>query len=128
MKDLSGVAVEGIWVSDSRSSFAVISGGFIFVSGQGGFDPDGRIVGPHFLAQARQTFENLRLVLEAAGSSLDRVVRLGIFLTDMRYLSELRDVIAEYHSEAYPADSAVGVTALAQREALVEIDAIARVG
>lgn len=128
MKDLSGVAVEGIWVSDSRSSFAVISGGFIFVSGQGGFDPDGRIVGPDFLAQARQTFENLRLVLEAAGSSLDRVVRLGIFLTDMRYLSELRDVIAEYHSEAYPADSAVGVTALAQREALVEIDAIARVG
>ena len=127
MTDVEGVPVEGIWVSDRRASFAVVSGGFVFVSGQGGFEADGHIVGADFTAQARQTFENLKLVLEAAGSSLDRVVRLGIFLTDMRYLPELRDVIAEYHSEPYPSDSAVGVTALAQREALVEIDAIAKV-
>jgi len=100
----------------------------LFVSGQAGYDDAGKIVPGDFLAQGRQAFENLRRALEAGGSSLDRVVKVTIFVTDM---ADFRDVVTlrrEFFSEPYPADTIAQVSALYDPSVRIEIEAIAIAG
>ena len=82
-----------------------------------------RFVGGDFEARARQVFDNLRAVAEAAGGSLNQVVKLTIFLTDLDNFATVNEVMAEYFDEPYPARAAVQVAAL-PKGVDVEADAI----
>ena len=73
--------------------------------------------------QVHQVFRNLRAVCIAAGASLDNILKLTVYLTDMTHFPQVNAVMAEYFSQPYPARAAVGVAAL-PRGAMVEIDAI----
>lgn len=98
----------------------------VFVSGQAPVSADGQLVGAgDFDAQVRQVFENLRAVLEQAGTGLEAVVKLTVFLTDMSRLRDYTRIKAEFMTGEHPASTAVGVTALARPEMMVEVEAIA---
>ena len=105
-------------------SHAVRAGELLFCSGQVPLDPaSGELVGATAAAQARRCLENLRAVCEAAGTSLQRAVRVTVYMTDLRAFAEVNDVYAGFFSEQPPARVAVGVAAL-PRGAYVEIDAV----
>jgi reactive intermediate/imine deaminase len=98
----------------------------VFVSGQAPIAADGGLVGvDDFEAQVRQVFENLRTVVEEAGASLDAIVKLTVYLTDMGRLRDYTRIKGEFFAGAQPASTALGVTALARPEMLVEVEAIA---
>ena len=105
-------------------SQAVISGNFVYVSGQLPIDPKDGQIPENAADQARQSLENVKAILEAAGSSLDKVVRVGIFLTDLSQFGAVNDVYAAIFSGHYPARSTVQVAAL-PRAVQVEIEAVA---
>lgn len=101
-------------------------GDLVIVSGQAAIDEEAQIVGVgDFDAQAEQAFANLRRILEAAGSSLDKVVKVTIYLTDMSNFPKIVDLRGRYFTQPWPADTIVGVTALALPELEIEIEAIA---
>jgi 2-iminobutanoate/2-iminopropanoate deaminase len=105
-------------------SQAIISGQAVYVSGQLPIDPaTGQMPGPA-ADQARQSLRNIEQILKAAGSSLDKVLRTGIFLTDLADFQDVNEVYASFFSGAYPARSTVQVAAL-PRGAKVEIEAVA---
>jgi len=106
-------------------SQAIKSDPFVFVSGQAGYDDNGKIVEGGFPAQGEQAFQNLNRALTAAGSSLDKVVKVTIFVTDMGQFSHVVDLRRKYFSAPYPADSIVEIKALYTPEAMIEIEAIA---
>ena len=106
-------------------SQAIKSDPFVFVSGQAGYDADGKIVKGGFPAQGEQAFQNLNRALIAAGSSLDKVVKVTIFVTDMGQFNHLVDLRRKYFSAPYPADSIVEIKALYTPEAMIEIEATA---
>ena len=98
----------------------------IFVAGQGPLSADGELVGVgDFDAQVRQTFENMRAVLEDAGASLESVVKLNVYLTDIATLPEYGSIRAELLPGAAPAGTAVQVGALAIPGMVIEVDAVA---
>ena len=104
-------------------------GELVIVSGQAAIDENCQIVGAgDFDAQAQQTFQNLKRVLEAGGSSLDRVVKVTIFLTDMSNFGKIVELRGMWFSPPYPADTIVEVSSLALPELEIEIEAIAVAG
>lgn len=104
---------------------AIRHGDTIYVSGQGPLDPEtGSVVGDDVREQTAKTLENIAAILEAGSSSLDRVVRAGVYLRDMRHYEDVNDVYAAYLSEPYPARTAIEVDDLPV-DIMVEIDAIA---
>jgi 2-iminobutanoate/2-iminopropanoate deaminase len=106
-------------------SQAIIAGDFVYTAGQLSFDPKtGDLLGEGIGAQTRQTMENLKNVLEAAGTSLDRVVKTTIYLTDIGNFAEMNAVYAEFFPSDPPARSTVEIGPL-PKGALVEIDAVA---
>lgn len=108
-------------------SQAVRIGHTLYVSGQVPKDRSDRIVGVgDFEAQARQVYANLRAVLEAAGGSLDDVVKITTFLTRQDLFEDWRRIRAEvFKGEAHPASTLVVVASLSHLDYLVEIEAIA---
>lgn len=108
-------------------SQAVSAGGFIFASGQLGVDPSTGAMPPSVEAQAGQALNNLRAVLEAGGSSMDRVVKTTIFLADMKDFSAVNRVYAGCFREPFPARAAFQVAGL-PLGGLVEIEAVALSG
>ena len=101
-------------------------GDLIFVSGQAAIDQNGQAVGAgDFDAQAEQVFYNLKRVLEAGGSSLENVVKVTIFLTDMANFPKIVELRGKWFTAPYPADTIVEVTALALPELMIEIEAVA---
>jgi 2-iminobutanoate/2-iminopropanoate deaminase len=106
-------------------SQAVVAGGFVFTAGQLGLDPQtGELVGADVAAQTRQALNNLKNIVEAAGSSLERVVKTTVFLTDFGNFGAMNGVYAEFFPAEPPARSTVEVGPLA-KGALVEIEAVA---
>jgi enamine deaminase RidA (YjgF/YER057c/UK114 family) len=98
----------------------------VYVAGQGPASADGDLSGEgDFEAQARQTFENLRTVLEQAGASLDAVVKLTVYLTDIGKLRDYGRVRGAYLPGPPPASTAVQVGALALPGMMIEVDAVA---
>jgi reactive intermediate/imine deaminase len=94
-------------------SQAIQSGNFVFMSGQIPLVPATmEIVAGDFEARARQVFENLKAVAEAAGGTLDQIVKVTIFLTDLNDFATVNSVMEEYFSKPYPARAAVGVASL----------------
>lgn len=108
-------------------SQAVVSGGFVFTSGQLPMDPGtGKFVEGGVKEEARQCLENVRAILEAAGTSLDKVVKATVFLTDIKDFAAVNEVYASFFREGPPARSAFQVAAL-PLGARVEIEMIAAV-
>jgi len=106
-------------------SQAVIVGDLVFTAGAIALDPKtGELVGEEIGAQTRQVLKNVQGVLEAAGSSLDQVVKTTVFLTDMGNFAQMNSVYAEFFPSHPPARSTVQVGAL-PKGALLEIEAIA---
>jgi 2-iminobutanoate/2-iminopropanoate deaminase len=104
---------------------AIKANGFVHTAGQIPIDPaTGELVTGGITAQTRQVMENLKAVLQAAGSSLDRVVKATVFLKQMSDFVAMNDVYAEYLGNGKPARSTVAVAEL-PKGALVEIDLIA---
>lgn len=94
-------------------SQAVRHGNLVFLSGQIPLDPATmEIVEGDIAAQIHRVFRNLGAVCEAAGSTLDGIVKLNVFLTDLGNFATVNQVMQEYFTEPYPARAAVGVRAL----------------
>lgn len=105
-------------------SQAVRAGNTVYLSGQIPLDPaSGEIVDGDIGAQARRSFDNLKAVCEAAGGSLAQVVRLGLYLTDLRDFAAVNAVMGEYFEAPYPARSTIEVAGL-PKGAAFEVDAI----
>jgi reactive intermediate/imine deaminase len=105
-------------------SQAVRAGGQVFLSGQIPLDPaTGQLVEGDIRIQTQRVFDNLKAVCDAAGASLDDVVRVGIYLMDLSDFAEVNAVMAECFVAPYPARSTIQVSGL-PRGARVEIDAI----
>ena len=105
-------------------SQAVRTGSLVFLSGQIPLDPATmEIVAGGFEARARRVFDNLEAVAKAAGGSLDNVVKLTIYLTDLDNFATVNAVMADYFAEPYPARAALGVAAL-PKGADVEAEAV----
>lgn len=104
---------------------AIVSGGFVFVAGQAAINPetDEMELGD-IQAETRRTLENVKAILEAAGSSLKDVVRVGVFLSDMKNFAAMNEVYKEYFPTDPPARTTVGVS---MPKIKVEIDCIAQV-
>ncbi|WP_019818806.1 RidA family protein [Saccharomonospora saliphila] len=114
------------WYEKANISLGIRANGFVFVSGQAPVDEYGNTVGTgDFDAQARQAFLNVASVLKAAGGCLSDVVKVTIYVTDARYVTDMVELRREHFSRPYPADSFVEVSALARPEWMIEIDAIA---
>ena len=106
-------------------SQAVVANGLVFASGQIAIDPStGDLVLDDIQTQTRRVLDNLRAVLEAAGSSLDRVVKATVFLTDIDDYAAVNEVYAEYFGGSCPARAAVAVAGL-PKGVSVEIEAVA---
>jgi len=109
-------------------SQAVRSGQTVYLSGQIPLDPaTGALVEGDIATQARRAFDNLKAVCEAAGGSLEGVVRLGLYVTDLGDFATVNAVMAEYFSAPYPARSTIQVSAL-PKNAVVEVDAVLVIG
>lgn len=104
-------------------SQAVKVGNTVYLSGQIPLDPTRMEVVEGMEGQVRRVFDNLQAVARAAGGSLNDVVKLGIFLTDLSHFGLVNQIMAEYFQEPYPARAAVGVAALPKGVA-VEMDAV----
>lgn len=109
---------QGWRIDDGRS--------VVFASGQTAMSGEGEIVGAgDFEAQTRQALENLRTVLEAAGASLESIVKLTVFVTDIQNLRDYGRIKSDFIQGPQPASTAVQVSALALPGLMVEIEAIA---
>ena len=106
-------------------SQAVVAGGFVFAAGQIALHPEtGQLCGGSFQEEARRVLDNLKAVLEAAGSSLEQAVKVTIFLADVNRFGEFNEIYGEYFGKSKPARSTVQAARL-PKDAQVEIDAIA---
>jgi 2-iminobutanoate/2-iminopropanoate deaminase len=106
-------------------SQAIKASGFLFLSGQVALDPKtGELTGSDIRQQTERTLENVKGVLEAAGSNLHHVVKVTVFLKDMNDFAPMNEVYGRYFSVAPPARSTVQVSRL-PKDALLEIEVIA---
>jgi reactive intermediate/imine deaminase len=95
----------------------------VYLSGQIGLDPNTMMMVEGIEAQVHRVFQNLRAVADAAGSSLNDMVKLNIYLTDLAHFAKVNEIMATYFHQPYPARAAVGVASL-PRNALVEADGV----
>jgi reactive intermediate/imine deaminase len=120
------IRTEAVAATPSFFSQGVRVGNTIYVSGQVAFDREGKVVGKGDMAvQTRQAIENMKAVLAAAGATLDDVVKVTMFVTDMSLAGQARDVRKEYFVKNPPASTGLEIQALAHPDLLVELEAIA---
>ena len=118
------IATEGAPQAIGTYSQAVKVGNTVYLSGQIPLEPDSmQIVAQDMREQINQVFQNLQEVAKAAGGSLDKFVKLNIFLTDLSNFPLVNEVMSEYFSQPYPARAAIGVSSL-PKDVGVEMDAI----
>lgn len=103
-------------------SHAVVANGFVFISGQGPVDPETGTMPDAFADQVRQTLRNVQTILEAAGTSLDNVVKVNAYVTDLTRFQEFNEVYVEFFQQDPPARTTVGASLLGF---LVEVDCVA---
>lgn len=108
-------------------SQAVLSDGWLFVSGQLGFDPaSGKMIDGDVKAETEQVIKNLKAILESAGLGLDKVVKTTVYLRSLADFAAMNEVYSKYFKDPFPARATVEVTGL-PRGAAVEIEAVAEV-
>ncbi|MFZ2524330.1 MAG: RidA family protein [Candidatus Ferrigenium altingense] len=95
----------------------------VYLSGQIGLDPTSMQMVEGIDAQIHRVFQNMRAVATAAGGSMDDVVKINIFLTDLAHFARVNEIMATYFHQPYPARAAVGVASL-PRGALIEADGV----
>lgn len=101
-------------------------GNLIILSGQVGMDEHGNIVGMRdFDAQADQAMRNIERALKAAGSGIDKIVKVNIYITDMHFRPNVIALRGRWFREPWPADTLVGVAQLGKPDRLIEIEAMA---
>ena len=122
---LKAVAVPNAPKPVGPYSPAMIVGNLVYVSGQSGRDPVTDRVAEDIEAQTEQVLANIRVILEAAGTGLSKVVRCGVFLTDMREFQRMNAVYERMFEGHRPARTTVAVSELPGPGLKVEIDAIA---
>ena len=105
-------------------SQAVRTGNTVYFSGQIPLDPaTGQMVEGDIALQARQVFVNLKAVAEAAGGSLEKIVRVGIYVTNLGHFATVNEIMSEFFEKPFPARSTIEVSAL-PKLADIEVDAI----
>ncbi|WP_291828451.1 RidA family protein [Marinobacter sp.] len=101
-------------------------GNLVFLSGQAALDQHGQIRGVGDIdAQINQAMANIERALNAAGSGVDRIFKITVYLTDMAHFDSVMKMRERYFKKPWPADTTVGVSALALPELMVELDVIA---
>ncbi|MBE0618227.1 MAG: RidA family protein [Proteobacteria bacterium] len=119
------IVADGAPAAIGPYSQAIVAGPYLFCSGQIALDPaSGQVVAGGVEDQTRRVLENLKAVLEAAGSGLDQVLKTTVFLVDMADFSAMNEVYAQYFREKPPARSTVQVAGL-PKDVAVEIEAVA---
>ncbi|MDR0354457.1 MAG: Rid family detoxifying hydrolase [Deltaproteobacteria bacterium] len=119
---------KGIFTKDAPEAIgpysqAIVSGGTIYVSGQLPIDADGKIP-EGAVEQAVQSLKNIKAILEAAGSSMDKILKVSVFMTDLKDFIAVNEAYATFFGKPFPARVAIQAAAL-PRGVKVEIDAIA---
>ena len=121
------VAVRGVHKTTGYSH-AAKAGGLLFLAGQVAQDQDGNVVGRGDVeAQAVQIFDNLRAVLASAGATLNDVVKLTTYTTNVAYRAKIAEVGGRYFTTYFPPNTFVVVASLATPDYLLEIEAVAAV-
>lgn len=111
-------------VGPYSQAVAVSSGKLVFLSGQIGLEAGtGELVSENFEGQVRQAFANMQAVIEASGGTLDNIVKLTLFLTDLSKFASANAIMAELIPQPYPARSTVGVASL-PKGAQFEVEAV----
>ncbi|MFT0531749.1 Rid family detoxifying hydrolase [Castellaniella hirudinis] len=111
-------------VGPYSQAVSAAAGRLVFLSGQIGLEPGtGELVSENFEGQVRQSFANMQAVIEAAGGTLDNVVKLTLFLTDLSKFASANAIMAEIIPQPYPARSTIGVASL-PKGAQFEVEAI----
>jgi len=106
-------------------SQAIKAGGLLFISGQLGIDPtSGKMIANDIRDETRLVLENIKAILKVSGSSLDKVVKTTVFVSDMNNFVKMNEIYGQYFNERPPARATVEVSRL-PKDAKVEIDAIA---
>ena len=108
-------------------SQAVRTGDTVYLSGQIGLDPASMQMANGIVGQIHRVFQNLQAVAVAAGGSLEDMVKLNLYLTDLGHFAKVNEIMAEYFAQPYPARAAVGVAAL-PRGAEFEADGVLVIG
>lgn len=109
-------------------SQAIMVNGFLFVSGQGAIDPNsGRLAGTDIQSQTRQTLTNVQNIVEASGMSMRDLVRVAVYLKNMKDFKEMNEVYKSFFPDAPPARTTIQAE-LPLPEMLIEIDAVAHRG
>ena len=128
MNDKHTISTDQAPTAIGTYSQAVRSGDTVYISGQIPLDPRSMVVVDGGIeAEVHRVFQNLRAVCEAAGGSLDQIVKLTIYLVDLSHFTTVNDIMARYFSQPYPARAAIGVAALPKGVG-VEMDAIMVLG
>ena len=111
----------------SHFTDAVVADGWLWMSGIIAVDKDGKLVGgDDVVAQTQRVFENIRAVLKAAGADFEDVVKVTVYLRRIEDRAAINAVRRRFFGESRPASTLVEVSALAVAEALVEVEAVAR--
>jgi 2-iminobutanoate/2-iminopropanoate deaminase len=117
--------IKGLSEPISHYTDAVRFGDLLFISGIAPFDASSNLVGgSDVVAQARQVFENFRKILDATGASFSDVLKVTVFLTDVRDRSAINTVRQHYFGKARPASTLIGVNELAIAGMKIEIEAV----
>ena len=106
-------------------SHAVVSNGFVFISGQGPANPQTQSVAGDFREQTRQVFENMKTILEGVGVQMGDVVKVNAYLTDLANFKDFNEIYREYFSADFPVRTTIGASALPGNNTMVEMDCIA---
>lgn len=118
------IATENAPAAIGTYSQAVKVGSTVYLSGQIPLVPSTmQIVSDDFEAQVVQVFENLTAVCTAAGGTINNIVKLNIFLTDLSHFAKVNEIMSRYFSQPYPARAAIGVKQL-PKDAQVEMDGV----
>jgi 2-iminobutanoate/2-iminopropanoate deaminase len=118
------VNVPGAAAPTSPYSPGIIQNGFVFVSGQGPLDKSGNYTPSDIQTETKQCFENIKAILEAAGSSLDKVVKVNVYLRAIGDFKAMNEVYATFFKAPYPARTTIQAGAL-PRNFAIEIECVA---
>lgn len=121
------ISTDNVASSTAPLSQAIRHGDTLYVSGQIPRTSDGEIITGSIGEQTTQVLENVEAILDAAGSSMNDVVKMTVFLTDIKHFDEFNEAYRAFFNEPFPARSAIGIAALAIEDIDIEIEAIAAV-
>ena len=128
MANIQQYAARGVWDPPTYSQAVKVTGGetILYIAGQVAYDGNGNAAhAGDFKAQARACLAALRAQIEAGGGTLRDIVKLNTYLTDIRHRPEYSAIREEFFGKKLPASTLVAVSALAQPEFLIEIEAVA---